>query len=138
MENEYDGVLIWDYLRRSIKPSTRVGASKLKGEIENITIDKFNNDLSKFDTWFKDTKAEVKGYNDNLCQLFCIYLTSKQEDFLKAIKEMDRLWIQGNLTDTYSYKYLMYLGLVTYNNLIKDYKYKPSTKGELIKQELTK
>ena len=82
MENEYDGVLIWDYLRRSIKPSTRVGASKLKGEIENITIDKFNNDLSKFDTWFKDTKAvttseEGEGYNEYLCQLYLIYVINQ-------------------------------------------------------------
>ena len=35
---EYDGPLLWDYIRRRVKPSTTVGASKLKDEIERKTM----------------------------------------------------------------------------------------------------
>ena len=47
---EYDGVLLWDFIRRRINPTTTVGASKLKDEIESHTPAMFDNDIIKYNT----------------------------------------------------------------------------------------
>ena len=48
--NECDGPLLWDYIRRRVNPSTTVGASKLKEMIETKTLSNFNHDVLKYDT----------------------------------------------------------------------------------------
>ena len=68
---EYDGPLLWDYIRRRVKPSTTVGASKLKDEIERKTIKDFGNDVTKYNSWFVDTRAQIvreegEGYSESL------------------------------------------------------------------------
>ena len=45
--NEYDDLLLWDFICRRINPSTTVGASKLKDEIENIKPAQFENNIIK-------------------------------------------------------------------------------------------
>ena len=65
---EYDKPILWDYIRRRIKPSTRVGTSKLKGDIEKKEMRDFGNDVSKFNTWLEDTRRSIigeegEGYN---------------------------------------------------------------------------
>ena len=56
---EYDGPMLWDYIRRRIKPSTRVEASKLKGNIEKKEVRDFGNGVSKYNTWFEDTRRSI-------------------------------------------------------------------------------
>ena len=46
-DEEYDGVLLWEYLQRTIKPSTKVGAANLKSEIETKTLASFNHNVLK-------------------------------------------------------------------------------------------
>ena len=58
---EYDRQILWDYIRHSIKLSTRVGASKLKSDIEKKEERDFGNDVSKFNTWFEDTRRYIIG-----------------------------------------------------------------------------
>ena len=75
--------------------------------------------------WFTDTRIAItakegKGYDEYLCHLFKAYLTSNSSDFLEAVKEKHRSWIQGSLEDTFDCKNLMDLGRVTYNNLVED------------------
>ena len=119
---EYDGVLLWDFIRRRINPTTTVGASKLKDEIESHTPAMFDNDIIKYNTWFEDTrtaiiKEEGKGYNEYLRSLFRAYLTCAPGDFLDAIKDEKRKWIQGKVARNYSYSDLLSLGRITFNNL---------------------
>ena len=121
--NKYDGPLLWDFTRRRINPSTIVGASKLKDEIEGKKPSEFDNDIIKYNTWFKDTRTTIikeggPGYNDFLCSMFRAYLTCKDQEFLDAIKDERRKWIQGKLSAKYIYHDLMDLGRVTLNNLI--------------------
>ena len=63
--------MLWDYIRRRIKPSTRVGASKLKRDIEKKEVRDFGNDVSKYNMWFEDAKRSIigeegEGYNEYL------------------------------------------------------------------------
>ena len=48
--NEYDGSLLWEYIRRRINPSTMVRASRLKDQIESKTTSGFDNDIIKYNT----------------------------------------------------------------------------------------
>ena len=53
---EYDGLLLWDFIRRRINLTTTFGASKLKDEIESTTPAQFDNNIIRYNTWFKDTR----------------------------------------------------------------------------------
>ena len=122
---EYDGPLLWDFIRRRINPSTTVGASKMKDEMETKKLSDFGDDVIKFNTWFEDTreritKEEGDGYNEYLRSLFRSYLTSSNKEFVEAINAERRNWIQGKLKDDYSYQHLMELARVTFNNLVED------------------
>ena len=139
---EYDGVLLWDFIRRRINPNTTVGASRLKDEIETTTPAAFDNDIIRYNTWFDDTrtaiiKEEGKGYNEYLRSLFRAYLTFPEVEFLEAIKDEKRDWIQGKLTSNYDYSNLMDLGRVTFNNLSdEDYvKVKTNPKPDKVEGE---
>ena len=44
---EYDGVFLWDYTKRRVKPSTKVEASNLKIKIKKSDLRDFNNDVVK-------------------------------------------------------------------------------------------
>ena len=57
---EFDGPLLWDFIRRRINPTTTVGASKLKGEIETAKLADFDHDVSCFHTWFQSQKKKIK------------------------------------------------------------------------------
>lgn len=47
---EYNGFLLWDFLRRTIKPSTKVGVSKLKVDIKKCSLALHGNDVIKFNS----------------------------------------------------------------------------------------
>ena len=47
MSNEYDGVVLWGYLRRTIMLSTKVGALNIKSDIEASTLKSFDNNVLK-------------------------------------------------------------------------------------------
>ena len=77
----------------------------------------------KYNTWFEDTryaiiKEEGPGYNEYLRSMFRAYISREDEEFLDAIKDEQRKWIQGKLSTKYTYCDLMDLGHVTFNNLI--------------------
>ena len=134
MGGEYDGVLLWDFLRRTIKPSTKVGASKLKADIEKCVLSTHENNVTKFNSWFEDTRLEIiaeegEGYNEYLRQLFRAYLTSNLPEFIEAVKEEQRQWVQGKLPDDYSHTDLLSVGRITYNNLVEEDKVNSSKKG---------
>ena len=128
--NEYDGPLLWDFIRRRVNPTTTVGASKLKEELENTSLDKFGDDIIKYNAWFDDMRTMIirdEGpgkYNEYLRNLFRAYLTCSVEEFVDAVKDERRKWMQGKLTVEYDYGDLMDLGRVTYNNLIADDEWK--------------
>ena len=56
---ECDGVLLWELIQESDNPTTTVGASNYKGEIEIKDLATFDNDVDKFNTWFEDTRANI-------------------------------------------------------------------------------
>ena len=124
-EQENDGPLLWDFIRRRINPTTTVGASKLKDEIEAKRPIEFDNDIVKYNTWFEDTrdkiiKEEGDGYNEYLRSMFRAYLSCSDTEFVDAIKDERRKWTQGKLGSTYSYRELMDLGRLTFNNLLEE------------------
>ena len=128
--NEYDGPLLWDFIRRRVNPTTTVGASKLKEELEHTSLDKFEDNIIKYNSWFDDMHTMIirdKGpgkYNEYLRNLFRAYLTCSVEEFVDAVKDERRKWMQGKLAVGYDYGDLMDLGRVTYNNLIADDEWK--------------
>ena len=56
---ENDGLLLWDFIRCRINPTTAVGASKLKHEIEKMKAPAFDNDIIRYNTWFEDTRERI-------------------------------------------------------------------------------
>merc|ERR1740124_2039321 len=121
---ENDGPLLWDFIRRRINPTTTVGASKLKDEIKAMIAASFENNIVKYNTWFKDMrdrilKEEGEGYNKYLRSMFHVYLASDNTEFVDTIKNERRRWTQGKLGADYTYLDLMELGRLTYNNLIE-------------------
>ena len=123
--DECDGPLLWDYIRRRVNPSTTVGASKLKDEIESKKLADFDHDVIRYNTWFCDTREEImkeegEGFSEYLRSLFRAYQSSDNQEFLDAIAEEKRRWTQGRLQSNYSYLELMELGRLTYNNLVDD------------------
>ena len=89
---ENDGPLLWDFIRRRINPTTTVGASRLKDEIESKTASAFGNDILQYNIWFEDTrdkifKEEGDGYNEYLCSMFRAYMTCDDEEFVDNIKD---------------------------------------------------
>ena len=75
-----------------------MGASKLKGDIEKKEERDFENDMSKFNTWFEDTRRYIIGeegedYNEYLRQLFLIYINCDRKEFKKVFEEEHRKWI---------------------------------------------
>ena len=123
---ECDGPLLWDFIRRHVNPTTTVGASKLKEDLENVKPSKFGNNIVKYNTWFEDVKKRIikeEGagkYNEYLRNLFRAYLVSGDKEFVLAVKEEKRKWTQGKLPTTYDYNDLMELGRLTYVNLVDD------------------
>ena len=92
---EYNGPLLWDHICCRVKSSTTVGASKLKDDLERKTIKDFGNDVTKYNSWFIDTRAQIvraegDGYSESLRSLFRAYKTSPNEDFRDAIASEKR------------------------------------------------
>ena len=122
---EHDSPLLWDYIRRRVKPSTTVGASKLKDDIESKTLKDFDNDVTRYNSWFTDTRDQIireegDGYNEYMRSLFRAYRTSPNEDFRDAIASEKRNWTQGKLPDHYTHHDLMVLARLEYNNSVED------------------
>ena len=123
--DNYDGPMLWDFIRRRVKPSTKVGASKLKEEIESKKLTVFNNDVAKYNTWFEDTRRAIiaeegEGYNEYTRMLFKAYKSSTNVEFKESVKEEERKWIQDKLKADYSFVDLLELGRVTFNNQVEN------------------
>ena len=104
---EFDGLLLWDYIRRRVNPSTTVGASKLKNDIEMKALTDFDQDVIKYNTWFCDTRDSItkedgERYIEYLRSLFRSYQTAENQDFMDAAAEEKRRWIQGCLYQGYT------------------------------------
>ena len=140
--DDYDGPMLWDFIRRRVKPSTKVGASKLKEEIESKKLTAFNNDVAKYNTWFEDTRRAIiaeegEGYNEYTRMLFKAYKSSTNVEFKESVKEEERKWIQDKLKADYSFVDLLELGRVTFNNQVENGNWetqKQSTQSKVAEQ----
>ena len=65
------------------------------------------------------TKEEGAGYSEYLRAMFRAYLTSNNQTFIDAIQAEERDWMQGKVRPGYTYRDLMQLGRLTYNNLVE-------------------
>ena len=127
---EYDGPLLWDFIRRRVNPSTTVGASKFKEELETKTIADFDNDVVKYNSWFEDVRTMIirdegpDKYNKYLRNVFRSYLECRVEEFVETVKGEKRRWMQGQLDQTYDHTNLFDLGRITFNNLVANEEWK--------------
>ena len=56
---EKDRPLMWDFIKRRVKSSTKVGAAKLKGKIGKTKLNNVQDDVTNFNTWFGDTRRAI-------------------------------------------------------------------------------
>ena len=56
---EYDGVLLWEFIWRRVNPTTTVGASNFKAEIERATLADHENSVVTFNIQFDDTRTKI-------------------------------------------------------------------------------
>ena len=109
-----------------------MGASRLKDKLESAKLSDFGHNITNFNTWYEDIrehiiKEEGEGYSEYFRALFRAYATSSNQEFLEVIATKRRNWIQGELTQDYSYHDLMETARVTFNNLIEEGKSKHRT-----------
>ena len=75
-----------------MNPTTSVGASSFKEQLENKTLADFSGDIVKYNTWFQDMRDEIikeegsDRYNEYLRNLFKAYLTCPDAEFVDTIK----------------------------------------------------
>ena len=110
--------MLWDYNRLHIKPSTKMGASKVKGDIEKNEMRDFGNDVRKFNSRFEDTRRSIiyeegEDYNECFRQRFRAYLNCDNEEFKEVVEKGHRKWIQNKLPIDYSFEDLIKIGRVT-------------------------
>ena len=83
---------MWDFIRRRVNPSTTVGASKFKEELETKKLPEFDNDVVKYNTWFTDVRTMIirdegpDKYNEYLRNVFRSYLTCTDKEFIEVVK----------------------------------------------------
>ena len=92
ISSKYDGPTLWHFIRTQVKPSTKVGASRLKEKIKKKELRDFGNNVLKLNTWFADTRIAIiteegEGYNEYLRQLFRAYLGCNNANFKIAVEE---------------------------------------------------
>ena len=137
INREYDGPLLWDYIRRRVNPTTTVGASSFKEQLENKTLADFLGDIVKYNTWFQDMRDEIikeegsDRYDEYLRNLFKAYLNCPDAEFVDTIKFEKRKWTQGIQKEEYSFRDLLELGRLTYNNLVQDGTWKGDIKSAI-------
>jgi len=95
IESEFDGPLLWDFMKHRVKPTTKVGASKLKEDIKKKELQDFGDNVTILNTWFGDTRRAIigkegEGYNEYLRMLFRVYLSSNNATFKIAVEEEHR------------------------------------------------
>ena len=99
-----NGPMLWDFIKKKANPSTRVGAAKLKSKIEKAKLSDHGDDVTKFNSWFEDTRKAIiakegTSYNKFTRMLIQSYLHSNNKEFKVAIKEEEQRWIQDKLPD---------------------------------------
>ena len=47
---DYNGILLWEFIRKRVNPTTATGASKYKGVIKKADLATFDNGIEKFST----------------------------------------------------------------------------------------
>ena len=121
-EGEFDGPLLFHHFCKHVKPSTAVGSSMLKDDLESKDLKEFGQDLKKYHTWLEDCKTQIDreegdiNYKEYLRCVFRTYLTSTNKEFREAIKDDKRKWVTGKLAKTYTYRDLIANGLLLFNN----------------------
>lgn len=56
---EYDGVFLLGFIQHRVNPTTMVGASNYKVEIEKATLADHKKNIATFNTWFDDTQTKI-------------------------------------------------------------------------------
>ena len=117
--------MLWEFIRHRVKPSTKVGAAKLKGSIKKAKLTDFGDDVTKFNSWFEDTRFSIiaeegEGYNEYTRMLFQAYLACNNAGFKVSVEKKERKWIQDKLDPDYLHVDPLELGQITFNNLVEN------------------
>ena len=59
LNGEYDRLMLWQFIRARVKPSTKFGASRLKETIEKKELRDFGDDVLELNTWFSDNRIAI-------------------------------------------------------------------------------
>lgn len=115
-----DGPCYLKAIHTHINPSTKVGISNVKAQIENATLKQFNHNIvldnMQLNEWYQEVITAQKDYDEDMLRhLFKIYKGSYCEDFRSHIVPYQSKWEQGDATKVED---VMNLALTKYNNLI--------------------
>ena len=94
--------------------------------METTTLAVFSDDIIKYNTWFQNIRSEIikeegdERYDEYLRNLFRAYLTCSDNEFIETIRHQKRKWMQGEVKSDYSFRDLLELGRLTFNNLVQD------------------
>eukprot|EP00957_Ditylum_brightwellii_P088563 6745514-Ditylum_brightwellii.AAC.1 len=120
--NNYDGVLLWYHMIKQVNLSTKVSVKTLKNKLENANLKDFNQDIKRFNQWFKDKRTliikELKkdGYKEYTHYLYKVYLTCTDPKFLRKMEDEQQNWMLERKKPLYSHQNLMDLVLKMYNH----------------------
>ena len=119
----YDGVLLWNYLMKCVRPTTNVSASNHKELLDAATLKDFQHDVRKFNNWFVDRRRDIirdegaDKHGEHVRHSFKTHLTATNEDLISNIKIERIEWMTRKKPESCSHRDLMDFALTNFNNL---------------------
>eukprot|EP00957_Ditylum_brightwellii_P107482 8201077-Ditylum_brightwellii.AAC.1 len=107
--NNYDGVLLWYRMIKQVNPSTKVSVKNLKNELENANLKDFDQDIKRFNQWFKDKRTLIviklgkDGYKEYTRYLYKAYLTCTDPKLLREMEDKQQDWMLERKKPSYSH-----------------------------------
>eukprot|EP00957_Ditylum_brightwellii_P185257 14107163-Ditylum_brightwellii.AAC.1 len=98
---------------KQVNLSTKVSVENLKNDLENANLKDFNQDIKRFNQWFKDKRTLIAkelgkdGYKEYTCYLYKAYLTCTDPKFLMKMEDEQQDWMLERKKPLYSYQDLM-------------------------------
>ena len=119
-EVKFDGPTMLYLLVSTLSPSTRVDVTEFKNEIQNVRLDKYDQNLKEILDNMQDNYCHIadldQTHQDNMMHLFDALLSSRNDIFNAYIQRKKDYWEEGgHLTDGA----LIVDATTKYNNMMK-------------------
>ena len=126
-EIKFDGPTMLYLLVSTLNPSTRVGVTEFKNEIQNARLDKYDHNLKEMLDNMQDNYGHItdldQTHQDYLMHLFDALLSSRNDVFNAYIQRKKDFWEEGGIL---THDALIVDATTKYNTMMKQKKWQQS------------